>query len=773
MDGKNFQLFFFSIINLKGEVRSMKKTQLLLFATTLAVCLAIGGLQTTWAQGDEFTLEEVVVSAQKREEKVQDVPIAITVANREQIERQQINTIADMARISPALDFTDPNSGPSGAGIIRGIGTVSWQETTVGSVAIVIDDVPGGNLPNNNVFDIERVEVLRGPQGMLFGQSASAGVINMVTVAPDLTGVSGYVHVEYSDKGTLGSGFGQELFRGALNVPVTENSAFRVSALANTYRGIQKNLYYNKDNVDKNYAARLRYLYEPSDNLSINLIADYNDRDREGPNAFTMIYAVPGSSSEESAANGGFTPEEGNQDSYTSYTEAKPTYQIENYGLSAQIDYTVADHTLTSITAYRDQTRGPDFSSVFPYPEPFHLKIEAPEEYKEWDQFSQEVRITSPSGESFEYVAGLFYSTASSQTGGQGSNVWLYNPPFIPFPIGSFQVAYAETDGYFYGTQNDSMAGYGQLTYHLSEKASLFAGLRLTKQDVELKTESRADGTLGGLSDEDTNFSWRFGGQYRFNPEVMAYGSVTQGYKPMAVAQQTLDPESGNLVDVPAIIKAEEPLSFEVGVKASLLDNRVALDANVFHNTVDNYQGQLCRPTNTGAWECVSQNVSEVVSKGFEIDLIGRPVAGLNVTSGLIYVSAEYPDGYLDVDGTDIGGKQLKNVPEWKFVLSADYTYSLTDTLLAYFAADGVYKTKVQMYEPISTQETIFPAFWDLGAQIGIRSANNTWGVNLWGRNLLDKHEPHFMVFESDGEISAIYGNQSFRQVGITLDYRF
>ncbi len=752
----------------------MRKNWLIVLMMVLGGGLILGGLQTGWAQGDEFTLQEITVTAQKRKEKVQDVPVAITVANREQIERQQINEITDMARISPALDFTDPQSGPSGAGIIRGIGTVSWQQTTVGSVAIVVDDVPGGRIPNNNIFDIERVEILRGPQGMLFGQSASAGVINMVTVAPDLTGFSGYAHVEYSNKGTAGSRFGQELFRGALNVPITDNSALRISALANTYRGIQKNLYYDKDQVDKNYGVRARYLYSPSDALSINLIADYNDRDEKGPNAFTLIYAVPGSSTAESAANGGYTAEEGNQDSYT---DAKVRRQKENYGLSAQIDYTIADHTLTSITAYRDLTEGPDFSSVFPYAEPFHLKIEAPEEYKESDQFTQEFRITSPSGGTFEYVAGLFYSTFSSQTGGQGTNVsvWMDHPPFLPFPfVGYFQVSPpAEVEGYLYGAQTDSLAGYGQLTYHLSDNASLFAGVRLTRQEVELDTESRATGEKGGLSDKETNFSWRVGGQYRFNPGVMAYGSVTRGYKPGSIAEQTMD-ATGTIVYVPGIIEPEEPLSIEVGIKSSLLNNRVALDANVFHNTVKNFQGQFCRPSQTGNWECISQNISEVVSKGFEIDVIGRPMAGLDITSGLIYVSAEYPDGYLDADQiTDIGGKQLKNVPKWKFVLSADYTHKLTDTLLAYLALDGTYKTEVQMYEPISTQQTIFPAFWDLGAQVGVRSADNTWGISLWGRNLLDENEPHFMVLETDGEVSAIYGNQSFRQVGITLDYRF
>ncbi len=748
----------------------MKKSLSVLITFALGVIFFLGGPLCSFAQEDQFTLEEITVTAQKREEKVQNVPVAITVANQEQMERQQINDITDLDRITPALEFKNPDNGPSGGGQIRGIGTTDYTASSTGSVAVVIDDVPAGEIPNPNVFDVERVEVLRGPQGTLFGQAASAGVVNMVTVAPDLTRVSGYAHVEYAHKDSMGSGFGQELFKGALNVPLTGNSAMRISAMSNTYRGIHTNLYDHKDSVSNNYGARLRYLYAPSDSLSLDLIADYNKKDEKGPRLFTLIDVVPGSFSAQAAANAGVTVEEGNQDVYAPFT---PRKQSENYGASARFDYTLSDYTLTSITAYRKQTEGPDHESIFMYPAPFPIIVDRPDNNTDADQFSQELRITSPSGEALEYVAGLYYSTYKKDVFGYGTDVSIWLPSVNPSPFAPpIYIPVAVASGSDYNAGNDSLAAYGHLSYNITDAATLFGGLRVTRQTVKIKQTEHHTGATGSLSDTDDNLSWRIGGQYRFNPQVMAFASVTQGYKPGHHSEGSLD-ETGTIIDLPAIIKPEKPLSYEVGIKASVLDNRMAIDFNVFHNTVKDYQGSVCTANTEGAWTCVAQNLSEVVSKGIELDVIGRPMAGLSLTSGLIYVSAEYPDGYHDQAGDDIGGEQLVNVPEWKFVLSGDYTHGLTDALLGYLAVNGTYRTEVQTALPYRNPKTEFKGWWDLGGQIGLRSVNNTWSVSLWGRNLLDEHRPVAMVTETDGQTAAIYGSNSFRQVGLSLDYKF
>jgi iron complex outermembrane receptor protein len=165
-------------------------------------------------------LEEIVVTAQKREEKLQDVPIAITVVGEAQLINQHVYTISDLSRTTPALEMIQAFGGPGGGGQIRGIGTQSFTRSAEGAVGVVLDGVPQGNLNTTNIFDTQRVEVLRGPQGTLFGLTSSAGVINMVTFAPDPKKFEAKVHADYSDKGTAGSGFGEQTLRAMVNVPL-------------------------------------------------------------------------------------------------------------------------------------------------------------------------------------------------------------------------------------------------------------------------------------------------------------------------------------------------------------------------------------------------------------------------------------------------------------------------------------------------------------------------------------------------------------------------
>jgi iron complex outermembrane receptor protein len=219
---------------------SKPRTAYLLSAT--AASLMFSGFATA-AVGDSGGLEEIIVTAQKRAEKLQDVPVAITVATQEQLERDQIYTLTDLQRITPALEVSQTFGGEStGGGRIRGIGTNVFNPSAAGSVAIVIDQVPQGNVSFPQVFDLAQVEVLRGPQGTLFGQTASAGVINMTTLAPDASGFSAKLGFDYSDKGTAGSRFGQQVVRGSLNVPLTDSSALRLSTFYKNEIGLQRNV---------------------------------------------------------------------------------------------------------------------------------------------------------------------------------------------------------------------------------------------------------------------------------------------------------------------------------------------------------------------------------------------------------------------------------------------------------------------------------------------------------------------------------------------------
>ena len=394
----------------------------------------LGSSSVAFAQqsgaASESPLAEIVVTAEKRSEKIQDVPVAVTVVSGQQLADQHIYSIADLARTTPALEMVQAFGGPGGGGQIRGIGTNSFSPTAEGAVGIVVDDVPQGNVNITNLFDLQRVEVLKGPQGTLFGLTSSAGVINMVTAAPDPTKFMVSAHVDYSDDGRFGSKFGEETERVVFNAPLSNTAAVRLAVSDDRTKGVQVNNFTGTPDVSTEWGGRLRFLFQPTDELEINLSADY---DRRGQNysdpQFNYVSANPILTAQLAAC--GITPSYSNQ--ARCWSNANDT-NYRNYGASAKIDYHLSGATLTSITGYRKQITAPsDFDAI-------GLSSDIPQIFDKGQtasgrQFSQELRIASSGTQIIDYVAGLFYSDYSAETAfvpGGGFNV-----EFFPLPVSS------------------------------------------------------------------------------------------------------------------------------------------------------------------------------------------------------------------------------------------------------------------------------------------------------------------------------------------------
>src|SRR5580658_536198 len=228
----------------------------------LAVGLAPAGFAaqgTANASADDNALEEIVVTAEKREEKLQDVPIAITVVSEQQLADQHVTTLADLSRTAPSLEMIQSFGGPGGGGQIRGIGTQAFTRSAEGAVGVVLDGVSQGELNVSNIFDVAQIEVLRGPQGTLFGLTSSAGVINITTNAPDPSKFETGWHADYAHDGTAGSEFGQGTLHGVVNIPLTSDSALRVAGSIDDYTGVQHNDFTGSNDTVGNYSLRAHY----------------------------------------------------------------------------------------------------------------------------------------------------------------------------------------------------------------------------------------------------------------------------------------------------------------------------------------------------------------------------------------------------------------------------------------------------------------------------------------------------------------------------------
>jgi len=725
----------------------------------------------------ENTLEEVVVTAQKRVENVQEVPVSLTVISSEQLQRQGVANIADLSRSSASLEFGAPGtSSPGGGGYVRGIGTNSFGYSAQASVGIVLDGVVMGNANLLSLFDLERVEVLKGPQGTLFGNSVSAGVINITTHAPDPSKRSMELSGEYGAD-ALGSDYSRYVLRATVNLPITDTSALRVSAHSEQNDGVFHDVWLGTDSVEPDNGVRARYLAKPTEALTINLIGDYDKATSSSHPILTYRIAPAGSALALALSDCGVSASTSNFN-YCSERSDRTSDVVS--GVSGQIDYKVNDDiVLTSISAYRSK-----YSSTKQDIQTIPLSISSNRfqqfvnchffdcvgiyaiqpgygptgpQTRDAKQFSEELRLASANPGKIDWVAGLYYQDFKNDISEGG----LIN--------GFFTGGNYAPTGHFAKVKTTDYAAFGTMTLHFSDVFRGIAGLRYTHSKV---SETGNDITVPppndtmDLSVDASKVNFRAGLQYDFAPHAMGYLTVASGYKGPQIAD---DISGGHVYGV----APEIPTNTELGVKYSAFDNRLAIDADVFYTSVANYQGQQCEPNNQGTITCVPANVPRVITKGVELEIFGTPMTGLNLNLSGIYNPAEYPAGYLASDGSDLGGTQLTRSSKVKFTFSGEYSHPVVGNVDLVVGADAAYRSEQSIY-PSTAPQFIVDAGTIVNARIGVRSSNE-WGLYFFGRNIGNNHFPRDLFptpFQAGGLWQAFDASDR-KLVGLQFDVKF
>lgn len=734
-------------------------------------------------KADAFeSLDEIVVTAQRRVENVQDVPISISVVGAEQLERMQITDVRDLTQTSASLQFQPPTGGSPGNGaVIRGIGTFGFSKGSEAAVGTVVDGVVQGNTSISNLFDIQRVEVLRGPQGTLFGQSVSAGVVNISTVAPNPDRVEGKVSVEMAGDGFAGSEFGKQIVRGALNVPVSEQSALRVSAFGTRTDGVLTNPVVGKDEIVKEGGVRARYLADFGDNVTVNLIGDYSRLKNTNGGFFTLAQASGPRASAQLATCGVV----GAIDNFARCADDGPQLlKNETYGLSGQVDVDFDGLVLTSITAYRESNRDTQLD-IDGFPSAVQTLGIATNLITDSDQFTQEIRLASDKDEAFSYTVGGFYQDFNTLNDQYGVTRIYFGRLGLPGPpqlnIMNRQIQ---------DTQSSNLSGFGEVRYNMGAFTT-FAGARINRAEIRQPT-SRQDVTpatgpidrsanyaptgplvTSDVTVKDTDVSWRFGGQYETEDNVMYYSSVSRGYKSAQISN--LDPR------VPAIVvNPEKPLDFQLGVKSSLLDDHLAFNINGFYTRVKDYQSTSCTlDAVTQVPVCNPFNISRVITKGVEADIFGRPTRDLSLNLNFLYNIAKYPGRFLAQDGVNMGGHQIAYAPRFKATLSGEYTMDLSETVEGFLALDGTYRSKTRMGIERGTDQFVDKARFVFGGRIGARLEDG-WSISLFARNIGNEPMPtSFATLPTpQGDpATSLYGifqsPGSRRLVGLQAEFEF
>lgn len=767
-------------------------------AVMLAAGAAVAEDETSRAANPVVIVDEIMVTAQKRAENVQDVPLAITAVRGEALANMNITQPQQLSLIDPSVRFKQSLSSSASGLTIRGVGTSSFSAGIEQSISTVVDGVVLADPASlATLADVERVEILRGPQGMLFGKNASAGLVHFITNRPKLNENSGQLHFQYGERG-------EQVLQAIGNLAVSDSLALRLVATHNQRDGLIRNV--AKDNVFTDpqdvSTLTLKALWKPSNDLTVYFSADRTDNDAFCCSS-TWRKVTPGYAPAVTNARYGIVAGPKNlQVAANGPSQGKSTAQ----GGTLQVDYGLGDLTLTSISAYRSVKREAfydgDLTTV--------SYVDTNGGAGKTDWLSQELRLTSPIGERFDYVAGLYlyHSKASSLIRQRGQLSWITpatNGVVVPIIPGAPLGTIFETS-----TVNDinstSFAGFGQVGLHITPKLDLIAGARITRDEITLDYH-RAP-TPGAVyipgsvtldlhqEVENTNTSWRIGPRYNFSDDIMAYATVSRGYKGPGFSGLSA---ANSLAD--QRVQPEIPTSYEVGVKAAFLDRRLIVNANVYSTTVKNFQAQVSDLT-SATYSSRITNAGEIKTRGFEANLMARPANGLSLTAGLAYTHARYADfngvqcyfgqpkiaqggpcsappaNPASLDGFfNAKGLSLAGVPDWVYGVSAVYERSLSPGLRGFLQANWNWQSDVN-YSISGDPGTIQKAYGLLGGRIGVSAPDKAWSVALYASNLLDKRyaaqiTPSPVTALNPGGYVQYFSPDSVRRAGISLDVAF
>ena len=715
---------------------------------------------------------EIVVTARFRTESLQDVPIAITALRGDDLVQKNLNNLQDIAAIVPTVDFRSGASNKDRTVFIRGVGTITTSPGVEPSVSTVVDGVvltrPGQS--TLDLVDIDRIEVLRGPQGTLFGKNASAGVINIVSKTP-----TNDFHL--SAQASYFEGDEYRFRAGASGAIVDDKLLFSVTGLIAGFDGNVKNLVTGNDiNGYKRRGGRAKLLARPSETVTLTFNADYLWSKEDVPTgvlASTNRVAYPDNAVTTNPtlaailAAEGVTPSRNNR---TVATNFDSDVRDKNYGGSVQADIEIGEATLTSITAYREwkNAQHQDWDSISRLTAPGApgtLTQGADRGTVDSSQISQELRFTSAKGGLIDYVVGLYFLKAKTDEVYRRDITRLISGA----TVNNFGVAR-------YGVESDNFAAYGEANINFTPSFRGIVGGRVIQDELQYYHNRVSDAPAAGVpgiaapisntgSTSKTDYTARLGLQYDLSDNAQAYATWSRGYKGQAYnvffnmpqnAVEPLAPETSN--------------SYEVGLKGSAFDNRLQASLAAYITEFSGYQTNF-QDSFQGALVTRLTNAGDVSSRGVEGDLRFRPVDALNLGFNFAYTDAKIDRFNCPANATctSFDGQPLPYAPKWKAHVEATYTVPLNDTLGLELNSDYSYRTKTQ-YSITQTPDTIQPAYGIWNASIALLGDNQgqRWSLRGIVKNIANQHYSTFLAYGAVAGLSRFVPRDNDRYFGLT-----
>lgn len=731
----------------------MKQTKL--FKQTL-LATAISGCVCSSVLAEGLALEEIVVTAQKREQSIQDVPIAVQAIGGDMLEQNSVVSISNIGNMSPGLSIG--NSVQDGAEIaIRGIGTAVLGIGFDQSVPLYLDGVYLGRGFDliGDLMDVQQIEVLKGPQGTLFGRNAAAGAINVTTKQPsDAT------------EGKIRLGAGSEALKtvqAMYNTALTDNVFVRVNGSMRKRDGWQENLDGGNDLYEQDQTTlRGKLLWEARDDLSMEFTADYSDVDNTqgGYLIGKATPSIPTHDIDSKSAPSTTRLLDG--------STAEPYTKRKSKGYSAKFIWDINDDlTLTSITSYRSadldmQVGNGSLTVAVPFN---NLPLLVDKFDIETDEYSQEFRLSGIS-DTADWFAGLNYYKS------EGTQIEPLALPALaaalaPSPL---QGTYGD-DGQHSEVDTESYSVFGDIIWHLNDRWNLTTGLRYSydEKTSEFKNYPQRLGlffagvpaSFAGNPTKDTtdwdDVSGRVVLDYQLDNNTIVFAGISQGYKSGGYGT-TVGPADAATGNAFRPYDKETTTNYEAGIKSTLLDDRLRLNASVFFTEFENYQLQIADLQQPGT--SLDLSAPEAESHGVDLEIAFAATENLSLNLSLGYLETEFAKD-VEADNGDIAipeEQDLLRAPRWTTTAGLDYIVNLNDLGDLRFNTTYTYRTSQRLSNSPANSlisSTIATAgdpgititeadnesgdYGLLNARLSLLSADESWEVALWGTNLTDK----------------------------------
>jgi len=718
----------------------------------------------------EPQLEEIVVTAQKREQNVQSVPLSVQVIGQTQLAAAHIENFEDFNRVAPSLlvrtDVTPINATVA----IRGIGTSAFGIGVEPSVAVVVDDVPLAfqSRAFGNMTDISRVEILAGPQSTLYGKSSTAGLVNIVT--PDPTNaLSGRVEAT----GTTDS---ERDVSAWLSGPITDTLAGRLSVISSDFPGTVKNLYTGwMSDGDKSLNAHGKLVWDPTSQLKVATNLNYSAGTTT--NDYVWINLPANANLRGNAAYppsvylNGVAPGFDNTNIYNNYGTGT---RYGDFDQAVKVSWDLGGPTLMSISSHSDyfldDHQETDYTAIA-------ALDNRQQGYFHNGQWTEELRLVSPGSQRFRYTTGLFYAAVN------------YARTFTRGPFFS-QAGWHATEG------SRQEAAYGQFEYDILDKLTLIGGLRVGGERIDYTYTNLllVPPTVNYWSGYHNNsyVTYKVGPQYQLTDHIMLFALRATGHKGetynLVTGFNTAIAESGP-------VKAETSSDYEVGAKMQFFDQRLTVNPTIFTTNYNNYQAQGIQQLPDGTTNYELENVGVVRTRGIEdtnsLRITKNLLFGLSGTyldaSILDYATGQcYPlqtvaQGCVGTGATahqNMAGKALFDAPKWKF--SADMTWYQDLGVIpwtAVFQSSYTYTSTVN-YALTLDPYTVQKGYGILNLSAGMQDAHDRFKVTFFVNNVLDKHyHPDISnlasTFGSTEAIGALVPRDFSTYAGLRLSAQF